>query len=243
MPHILLFIEGLLTFLSPCLLPMLPLYFAYFAASAKMNENGGEEPNPSKMSMAHTSPSSKAKRPQAALGNILFFLLGFTLVFMLMSLFITTVGRFINLHQTAINLIAGGLITLIGLDYLLGQRILGRLAFTRSSSQQKIGHPFVFGLLFAITWTPCVGGFLASALSYIATVRHAGQAFFLILSYCLGLGLPFLLSGLLLDEALKAFNVLKRHLTLINRIAGAFLIIFGLLTMSGLMTSTLSLFS
>lgn len=214
MDYLVLFIEGLMTFISPCLLPMIPLYIAYFA--------GGEE----KLSTKQT------------LIKALLFMAGFSTVFMLMSLFVSTVGAFLLQNRQGVNIVAGLIMIVMGIDYLTGQKLMTRL--TAGSKGKQLANPFLFGLVFAVSWTPCVGTFLAAALTYIATVATSWTSFLLILSYCLGLGLPFLLSALLVEESKAAIDFLKQHYQLINRISGLFLIIFGLATMTGYLGSWLA---
>lgn len=204
-----------MTFLSPCLLPMVPIYLAYFAG------NGEEE--------SFNQTIFKA----------LMFVLGFSTVFILMSLFVATIGSFITRNQQIINMIGGSIIVLIGIDYLTGQKFLNRLNFGHSG-QGKVANPYVFGLVFAVTWTPCVGTFLASALTYILTVQNSLQSFLLISAYCLGLGIPFILSAVLVEESKQVFAFIKKHYSIINKISGVFLIIFGLLMMTGIMQRALT---
>lgn len=214
MNYFLLFIEGIMTFISPCLLPMIPLYIAYFVGDKKTHTKG-----------------------QTLLRAGL-FMLGFSCVFILMSLFVSTVGKFLLVNRQVVNLIAGGIMALLGLDYLTGQRLMTRLSQSGQARQQT-ANPFIFGVIFAVSWTPCVGTFLASALTYIATVPSSFASFMLILSYCIGLGIPFLLCALLIEESKEAITWIKSHYKLINRIAGIFLIAFGVLTMTGLLENLL----
>ena len=214
MNYLLLFLEGIMTFISPCLLPMIPLYIAYFAGDKKTHTKG-----------------------QTLLRAGL-FMLGFSCVFILMSLFVSTVGKFLLVNRQVVNLIAGGIMVLLGLDYLTGQRLMTRLSQSGQARQQT-ANPFIFGVIFAVSWTPCVGTFLASALTYIATVPSSFASFMLILSYCIGLGIPFLLCALLIEESKEAIAWIKSHYKLINRIAGIFLIAFGILTMTGLLENLL----
>lgn len=214
MNYLLLFLEGIMTFISPCLLPMIPLYIAYFAGDKKTHTKG-----------------------QTLLRAGL-FMLGFSCVFILMSLFVSTVGKFLLVNRQVVNLIAGGIMALLGLDYLTGQRLMTRLSQSGQARQQT-ANPFIFGVIFAVSWTPCVGTFLASALTYIATVPSSFASFMLILSYCIGLGIPFLLCALLIEESKEAIAWIKSHYKLINRIAGIFLIAFGILTMTGLLENLL----
>lgn len=210
MDYLLLFLEGIMTFISPCLLPMVPLYVAYFAGDGHQ-------------------PSSRQTFLKA-----LMFMVGFSFVFILMSLFISTVGRFLLINRSVINILAGFVMVMMGVDYLRGQKWMIKLT-SRTGNQGNVANPLLFGIVFAVSWTPCVGTFLAAALTYIATVESSFRSFLLILSYCVGLGLPFLISALLIEESKQAIQFLKKHFSLIHKLSGVFLIIFGLLTMSGIL--------
>lgn len=209
MDYFLLFIEGLMTFVSPCLLPMLPMYIAFFA--------GDEE-------------SSQ----KAVVLKALAFIAGFSLVFIFLSLFVSTFGQFLLIYRQWVNFVAGLFIVILGIDYLRGQKFITKL-MPQISGKTNYSSPFMFGILFAISWSPCVGTFLASALSYIATVPLSWKSFFLILAYCLGLGVPFFLSALLVEESKQVIGKIKANYELVHKVSGIFLIIFGLLTMSGFM--------
>ena len=206
MDYFILFLEGIMTFVSPCLLPLLPMYIAYFV--------GVEED-------ADSKPLMKA----------LGFVAGFSLVFMALSLFVSTLGHFLLMHRAWVNGIAGLILIALGLDYLTGQKLMAKL--TPKHSGGAVLNPFAFGMLFAISWSPCVGTFLAAALSYIATVGSWGRSIGLILAYCLGLGIPFVLSALLLEEGKRVVSFIKQNYRWVHRISGVLLIIFGIMMMFG----------
>ncbi|MGF3112628.1 cytochrome c biogenesis CcdA family protein [Facklamia sp. P9177] len=213
MDYLLLFIEGLMTFVSPCLLPMLPLYIAFFAGS-----------------------EGESSTKQTLIKAIL-FMLGFSTIFILLSLFVSTVGSFFMMHRQVVNFIAGSIMIIMGVDYLNGQKLMTKLR--PHSRDSHVANPYLFGLVFAISWSPCVGTFLASALTYIASVATSWTSFLLIISYCLGLGIPFILSALLVDESKKVLTFIKEHYHLVNLFSGWFLILFGLLTISGILETLL----
>lgn len=215
--YFLLMLEGLLTFISPCLLPMIPIYLAYIA---------GE--------------SGKSKVIQRAVQ----FVLGFTFVFVLLSLLISSLGQFFVIHRTSLRWIAGLIIIMMGCDFLLDNPLLSKITLPTafSSTQDKLSRssPFLLGIAFAISWTPCVGTFLASALAYSATASHIGKSILLLLAYCFGLGLPFILSAILIEESQKTFAWLKNHPAQIRFFGGILLIIMGLLTAFGYMDQLLT---
>ncbi|XJS10830.1 cytochrome c biogenesis CcdA family protein [Aerococcaceae bacterium WGS1372] len=213
MSYFLLGVEGVLTFISPCLLPMLPIYLAYISGQVDQENS-----------------ASQVKRPFFV--QALLFVLGFTLIFVLMSLFVNTLGRFVLINRTLIHWIAGAFMILIGFDYFLGNPLMNRV---RVRSQATFNHTsaFVLGMVFSISWTPCVGTFLASALSYAATSDSYIESVALLLSYSLGLGIPFILSALLIEELQSVIQWIKQHYDVIHKVSGVFLIAFGVFTITG----------
>lgn len=222
MGYILTFLEGIKTFISPCLLPMIPIYIMYFA--------GGEEGN------------NTRKR---VLTNALAFVLGFTAVFVALGAFAGVLGRLLIRYQTVINIVGGLIIILFGLSYL-GVLKIPFLQRSNQSGNVKITgvlSSFVFGVVFSVSWTPCVSTFLGTALILASRQGSMVSGILMLLTYSLGLGIPFVLSAVLIDQLKGAFDFVKRHYTVINRIAGIFLIIMGLLMASGLLGRWLALLS
>lgn len=214
------FLEGLISFLSPCFLPLLPVYLAYFAGDA----DGGQD---DRRTLLHAG----------------LFVLGFSLVFVLLGVGAGTVGALFARWQRGLNLICGGLVVLFGLSFL---EILplpvfrGMGAFERRVSMLS---SFLFGLVFSVSLTPCVGAFLGSALALASSRGSAGLGALLLLVYSLGMGVPLLLSALLIARLKGAFDLVKRHYRLLNRIAGGFLIVTGLAMMAGLLDALLAILS
>lgn len=221
MTYLIAFLEGIITFISPCLLPMLPVYLGYFAGGNRPEESLGR-----------------------TLRNALGFILGFTLVFVAMGAFAGTLGQLLRSHPTAVNLVTGGLVVLFGLHFL-GLLPVNLFAFGRGSraGSRELGFfsAVVFGVVFSLGWTPCVGAFLGSALMLASQSGSVIQGVVMLLCYSLGLGLPFLLSALLLQRLAGAFLWIKAHYTIINRICGGFLVLVGLAMMTGLMGRLLGL--
>lgn len=218
MEYIVVFLEGIITFISPCLLPMLPVYISYFAA--------GED------------------RKNKTLTNALGFVLGFTIVFILLGAFAGTIGRFLKEHTTLFNITTGGIVILFGLNFL-GVIRIGFLNKTRSgeTKTKDLGflHSVLFGMVFSISWTPCVGAFLGSALMLAAQSGSTVKGITMLLVYSLGLGIPFVLSAVLVANLKSAFDFIKKNYDIINKISGVFLIIIGILMVTGLLGSFLSL--
>lgn len=220
MAYLISFLEGFITFISPCLLPMLPIYLSYFAG-------GGER--------------STGKTVKNALG----FILGFTLVFMALGALAGTVGTFLRRYQTAVNVISGLIVILFGLNYLG----LLKLNLFRGGSMQadtrNLGFfsSALFGAIFSFGWTPCIGTFLGSALMLASQQGHVLQGVLMLLSYSLGLGIPFLFSAVLIDQMKSTIQFIKRHYTIVNRISGILLIFIGILMATGTLGRLLNLLS
>ncbi len=220
MEYVIAFLEGIVTFLSPCLLPMLPIYLSYFA--------GGEV-------------RSTAKTLRCALG----FVLGFTVVFVAMGAMAGTLGRFLIQYQKVVNLLLGGIVVLFGLNYMG----LLKLNLFRGSGRSMAGGSMnfwsaaLFGLVFSVGWTPCVGVFLGSALMLASQQGSALVGMGMLLCYALGLGVPFLLSAVLIDQLRSAFTFVKRHYDIINKVCGALLVAVGIAMASGLLTRMLNALS
>ena len=220
MQYLISCVEGIITFISPCLLPMLPIYLSYFA--------GGKE--------------RTLKRTLAcALG----FVLGFTLVFTAMGALAGTVGSFLKQYQTAVNLVSGLIVILFGLNFLG----VFRWSLFRGSQRQvdtsdlRFWSSALFGMVFSVGWTPCVGAFLGSALMLASQQGSVLVGTLMLLCYSAGLGIPFLLSAVLIDRLRSAFDFIKRHYGLINKLCGSLLILVGLLMMTGLLGRLLTFLS
>ena len=214
MQYLISFFEGILTFISPCLLPMLPVYISYFA--------GGQQ------------------NSRKTLTNALGFILGFTVLFTAMGALAGTVGSFLSKYQTAVNIVSGLIVVFFGLNFMG----VIKLTLFKGSARMQTGElgffsSLLFGMVFSIGWTPCVGAFLGSALMLASQQGHVLEGTLMLLSYSLGLGIPFLLSAVLLDQLKGAFNFIKRHYTLINRICGGLLILIGILMATGVLSDFL----
>lgn len=218
MQYLITFLEGLISFLSPCMLPMLPLYLSYFAA-------GREE-----------------KRGSVLL-RVLGFMLGFTIVFTALGLFAGTLGGFLVKYRRAVNVAGGAIVVLFGLSYLEVIRLPFFKGASRSVQVGSVFSAFLFGLIYSVSLTPCVGAFLGSALMLASTTGGAAQGALLLLAYSLGLGVPFLFSAVLLDRLNGAFLWVKQHYRVINGVCGGFLILTGVMMMLGWMSRLLAVFS
>lgn len=218
--YVISFLEGIITFISPCLLPMLPIYISYFAGGV---HHGGKK----------------------ALGNALGFVLGFTLVFTVLGTLAGTVGGFLRAHRAAVNLVSGLVVVAFGLNFLGVFQIGLFKGSRRAVDTHEMGFfsAMLFGVIFSLGWTPCVGAFLGSALMLASQQGSALVGMLLLFVYSLGLGIPFLLSAVLIDKLKSTFDWIKRNYQVINRVSGGFLVVIGLLMATGLLERLLRLLS
>lgn len=218
MQYVISFLEGIITFISPCLLPMLPIYISYFAG-------GGER--------------SVRRTLTGALG----FVLGFTIVFTAMGALAGTVGSFLSKHQTIVNIISGLVVIFFGLSYLGVIKLNLFKGIKKSVDTSNLGFfsAALFGIVFSIGWTPCVGAFLGSALMLASQQGQVMTGIIMLLCYSLGLGIPFVLSAVLIDRLKSTFNFIKRNYKVINTICGIFLILVGVLMATGTIGRLLAL--
>lgn len=223
MDYLLSFIEGIITFVSPCLLPMLPIYISYFA--------GGEV-------------SDQNKQKKRTLINAIGFVLGFTIVFLLLGAAAGTFGRFVRQHKFLFNIIGGLILILFGLNFMSVIQV-GFLSRTFRIRMKVNSFNFfssvLLGFVFSIGWTPCVGAFLGSALMLAANSQEAFKGIAMLLLFSLGLGIPFVISAVLIDSLKQTFDTIKRHYRVINIISGLLLITVGVFMMFGQLNAFLSL--
>ena len=216
MQYLITFLEGIVTFISPCLLPMLPVYLGYFAG-------GGERQ--SKQTL------------KCALG----FVLGFTAVFLAMGALAGTLGALLRSMGRWVDILCGSVVMLFGLGYMGLFRLpsLGKGGGLFRGGEMTFGSSLLLGAVFSVGWTPCVGAFLGSALMLASQQGHTVVGLLLLLCYSLGLGIPFLLSALLIDQLKGACDIIKRNYLLLNRISGALLVLLGIAMMTGWLTRLL----
>lgn len=212
MQYVMSFLEGIITFISPCLLPMLPIYVSYFAG-------GGE------------------RKTKTTLKNALGFVLGFTCLFMAMGALAGAVGGFLSKYQTIVNIVSGLIVIFFGLNYI---GVFNLNIFKGTSGKVKTDNlgffsSILFGVIFSVGWTPCVGAFLGTALMTASQQGEAMTGLLMLLSYSVGLGIPFVLSAVLIDQLKSTFDFIKKHYKVINIISGCLLIVIGILMATGLL--------
>lgn len=209
MEYLFTFLEGIASFISPCLLPMLPIYISYFA---------GED----------------NKKISKAVINSIGFVLGFTIVFIILSIFASSLGNLINKNIKYLKILFGIVIILLGLNYMeiLKLNFLNRTKRLKNNTKNlNFVKAVIFGILFSISWTPCIGTFLSSALLLVAKQQDMIKGIILMLIYSIGLGIPFIISAILLEKLKVMFNFIKKNYSKIKIISALILIIMGIYIM------------
>lgn len=206
MEYLLTFVEGFASFISPCLLPMIPIYISYFI---------GEEEDDKKR----------------AITNSIGFVLGFTIVFLALSIFASTLGHLVSGYMKYIKIAFGIIIMLLGLNYME----VFKLPFLNNSKgiNLKIKNfnffkAILFGIIFSVSWTPCIGTFLSSALMLIAKEQDIIKGILLMLVYSVGMGIPFIISAALIEKLKEVFNFIKKNYKKIKFVSGLILIGMGI---------------
>ena len=206
MDYVLTFIEGIASFISPCLLPMIPIYISYF-----VGEND--------------------KKNNKMLLNSIGFVLGFTIVFLILSIFASTLGTILSANIKYIKILFGIIIIIFGFNYmeLLKIKFLNKTNVRKTNTKNlNFFKAIIFGVLFSISWTPCIGTFLSSALLLIAKEQDMLRGILMMLLYSIGLGIPFIISAILIDKLKNVFNFIKQHYDIIKKVSGVILILAGI---------------
>ncbi|MDD5427924.1 MAG: cytochrome c biogenesis protein CcdA [Candidatus Omnitrophica bacterium] len=218
--YLVAFTAGFLTFLSPCLLPIIPSFIAYITGISLSDLN---------------DPAKKDAAKRRSIVHSLLFILGFSIVFILLGLTATVIGKALFQYQKAIQIAGGILIVAFGL-YLMGiikLDFLGKEAKIRVKSEgaSYLGS-FLIGVTFAAAWTPCAGPILGSILLLAGTKTSIVEGAKLLSVYSLGIALPFFITALLINTFVTYFNKLKKFIGIVNMISGIFLVIVGILIMT-----------
>ena len=217
MQYIISFLEGIITFISPCLLPMIPIYLTYFAGSGERTTK---------------------KTVTGALG----FVSGFTLVFITMGALAGSIGSLFTKHQNIVNMVCGLIVIFFGLNFMgvFKINLFKGMKQSVNTDNMNFFSAVLFGIVFSLGWTPCVGAFLGSALMMASREGQALQGILMLLCYSLGLGIPFILSAVLIDSLKGAVTFIKKHYKIINFVSGCLLILVGILMATGTLGRILS---
>lgn len=209
------FIAGLLSFLSPCVLPLIPSYITYITGLSFVD-------------LQDEHPSHKVR--QTAMLHSLAFIFGFTVVFVLLGASATYLGSFLNQHVGILRKVGGVLIVLMGV-HVTGlvpiHLLLGEKRITLHRKPAGFAGTFLVGIAFAAGWTPCIGPILATILMVAATEENVYHGIVLLLVYSLGLGIPFFLASLAMHQFVVAFQRFKKYIRLFEICTGLFLILIG----------------
>ena len=265
MQYLLTFLEGLASFISPCLLPMIPLYLSYFAGSddeeenAQTNETADEnivamadenvvataDENEEKVAengvaTADVQPKKaeqvkKRKINGKVIVRALSFVLGFTLMFVFFGGLVGLVGGFLTKYKTVVNIVAGIIVIIFGLSYVGLFNLPLFKGLKKARKADTVFSAFLFGIVFSVGVGPCTGAFLGSALALASTSGTVVKGVLLLLCYSLGLGIPFVLAALLTDKLKRLFTFIKKHYKVIKIVSGSLLIVMGILLAAGVM--------
>ena len=203
----LLFLEGLLAFVSPCMLPMLPVYLMYLAAETEQGK-------------------------RASVVNTVCFVAGFTLVFMALGATATALGSLMQAHRLFLQRASGVIIALFGLHFM-GVFKIGFLDFEKKfelrSGRGGLLGALLFGAAFSLGWTPCLGPFLGSALMMAGNGKTVAQGVFYLFVFSMGLGLPYIAAALFFTNIKGVFQWLRKRGATIKMVSGVLLALMGLL--------------
>lgn len=217
------FVAGLLSFLSPCVLPLVPPYLC-FLAGVSFDEYA----------------NSSERVTGSVFRTALAFVAGFTTVFVMLGATATVVGQALTRYLDSLAIVAGFVILLMGLHFLGWLRLSWLLTTTKIEIERKLPGVlggYLVGLAFAFGWTPCVGPVLAAILLMAAGNETVWQGAGLLLVYSLGIGLPFLAAALFAQPFLRLMTGAKRHMLLVEKVMGGLLVVTGLLFITGQMSS------
>ena len=225
------FIFGLLSFISPCVLPIVPGYIS-FISGVSFEE------------MQNAEHRGKVRKTIAV--NSLFFILGFSFVFIALGASATAFGQFLHDKISLIGKIAGVIVIIFGL-HMIGIFKIPFLNYEKrfQAEGKRLGllGAFVIGLAFAFGWTPCIGPILAGILTIAAQQDTVGKGIILLTAYSLGLGIPFFLTGMSISVFYNLFNKFKKHLHTVEIVGGVLLVVVGLLIATNSLTILSGYFS
>ena len=212
---------GVLSFFSPCVLPVIPSYVSYITGISFEDLTGEQD---------------RGRIRKTTLKNSLFFIAGFSLIFILLGASSSFLGEMLSEYQAAIRKIGGAMIVVMGL-YIAGILKIGFLSrekrlHLRNKPAGLLGS-FLVGTAFAAGWTPCIGPVLGSILLYAGTAHSVSSGIELLTAYALGFGIPFLITSLAINTALSYFRKINRFMRAVSVISGLFLVAAGVMLFTG----------
>ena len=219
-------VAGIISFLSPCVLPLVPPYLIYLTGATIEH-------------VANDEPQASSRR--AVMISALMFVLGFSTVFVALGASASLIGGLIRTWSAQLSIVAGIVIIIMGLHFLG----LTRMAFLMREGRLSIPKPvglsgaYVMGLAFAFGWTPCIGPILAAILSVAAAEATVAKGAGLLAIYSAGLGIPFLIAAFMIEQFSSLLARLKRHLAIVERAMGVLMVLTGI----GFLTGTMSTIS
>lgn len=213
-------VAGLVSFLSPCVLPLVPPYLIYLTGATIEH-------------VSHDETAKASKR--AVMLAALMFVLGFSTVFVALGASASFIGSFIRAWSAQLSIVAGIVIIIMGLHFLGLTRIGFLMREGRLTAPKPVGlwGAYVMGLAFAFGWTPCIGPILAAILSVAAAEDTVVKGAGLLAVYSAGLGIPFLLAALMIERFSSLFNRMKRHLATVERGIGVLMVLTGIAFLTG----------
>jgi cytochrome c-type biogenesis protein len=228
-------LAGLISFASPCVLPLVPGYLSYVTG---LVGSGARTPATASAGGAVSTAVRVDERPTRGrmVTGALLFVLGFTLVFVTISTAVGGLGRLLLQHNDAITRVLGVVTIVVGLGFLGWLPLLQRTARLSARPAVGLAGAPLLGIVFGLGWTPCLGPTLSAVNSLAFSEANAGRGAFLGVAYCLGLGVPFVLVALGARWAVGATTFLRRHARTVTRVGGVVLIVVGLLLVTGAWT-------
>lgn len=244
---------GLVSFLSPCVLPLIPGYLAYVAGASETSQANGSRPSKTSpaggsgaTSVSETGASDRAavvaadprralraERRRMVLGASL-FVLGFALVFLLIFVIMGSVGQWLWEWQDLITRVMGAVVIVMGLVFMGAFSAMQRTSRLKLKPRIGLAGAPLLGIVFAVGWAPCMGPTLGTVAMLAMQSGSVPRASALALAYCIGLGLPFILAAFGFSWMAQTMTFFKRHIRVVNLIGGGLLIVIGLLMVTGL---------
>ncbi|MEU8045376.1 cytochrome c biogenesis protein CcdA [Micromonospora echinofusca] len=234
-------LAGLVSFLSPCVLPLVPGYLSYVTGLAGADletrrPRVGATPvagSGGGVAVRERTETTRAVVKGRVLAGTLLFIAGFTAVFTATAILFAGVGRVFFEYERTLEIVIGALIVVLGLSYVgLVPGLQREFRFRRLPAAGLLGAP-VFGAVFALSWVPCVGPTLGAVIGMAAVGGQTDRAVVLAVAYCLGLGIPFVVFGLGFERLLGVFRAVRRNSRWVTRVGGALLILIGLALVTG----------